>query len=173
MSNHAAASFGTALRRLIDHLDSALEQAYRDDGLDFRPRYTPVMRALIADGELPIRMLADRLGVSHSAVSQTVSQMAASGLVAVTRGEDDARQRIVALSRTARAMLPRLEDHWRAARIATASLDTETGGVLVEVINRANAALARRSMSERLAELRPANAKPKAAAPTGSREGAA
>ena len=173
MSNHTAASFGAALRRLIDHLDGALEQAYRDDGLDFRPRYTPVMRALIADGELTIRMLADRLGVSHSAVSQTVSQMAAAGLVAVTRGEDDARQRIVTLSRAGKAMLPRLEDHWRAARIATASLDTETGGVLVEVINRANAALSRRSMSDRLAELRGAEVQPGRAAPTGSREGTA
>jgi MarR family transcriptional regulator, organic hydroperoxide resistance regulator len=153
MTNHTAASFGAALRRLIDHLDGALEQAYRDEGLDFRPRYTPVVRALLADGPQTIRSLSEALGVSHSAVSQTVSQMAAAGLVAVTRGEDDARQRVVTLSRAGKAMVPRLEDHWRAARIATASLDTETGGVLVEVVNRANAALARRPFSERLAEL--------------------
>ncbi|MGN6818220.1 MAG: MarR family winged helix-turn-helix transcriptional regulator [Sphingomonas sp.] len=168
MTVHTAASFGTALRRLIDHLDGALERAYRDDGLDFRPRYTPVVRALVADGPQSIRALADRLGVSHSAVSQTVSQMAAAGLVAVTRGEEDARQRIVALTRTAQALLPRLQDHWRAARIATASLDTETGGVLVEVINRANEALDRRPFADRLMSLR----KERAAA-TGNRNGAA
>ena len=151
---HTAASFGAALRRLIDHLDSALEQAYRDDGLDFRPRYTPVIRALMDDGPHTLTMLAERIGVSHSATSQTVSQMRLAGLVVVTRGEDDARQRVVALSRLAKAMQPRLEEHWRAARVATAVLDTETGGVLVEVINRANAALARQPMSERLADLR-------------------
>jgi len=154
MTSHTAASFGTALRRLIEHLDGALEQAYRNDGIDFRPRYTPVVRTLVADGPQSIRALAGQLGVSHSAVSQTVSQMAAAGLVAVTRGEEDARQRIVALTRAGTALLPRLEDHWRAARIATASLDTETGGVLVEVINRANAALDRRPFAERLAALR-------------------
>jgi DNA-binding MarR family transcriptional regulator len=168
MTTHTAASFGTALRRLIEHLDGALEQAYRNDGIDFRPRYTPVVRALVADGPQSIRALSVRLGVSHSAVSQTVSQMAAAGLVAVTRGEEDARQRIVALTRTGAALLPRLEDHWRAARIATASLDTETGGVLVEVINRANAALERRPFSDRLASLRGDRA-----SPTGSRNGAA
>ncbi len=167
-TQHTAASFGAALRRLIDQLDGALEQAYRDDGLDFRPRYTPVMRALVADGPQSIRALAERLGVSHSAISQTVSQMAAAGLVAVTRGEDDARQRIVALSRAGHAMLPRLEDHWRAARIATATLDTETGGVLVEVINRANAALAERPFADRLASVRTGRA-----AATGNRNGAA
>ena len=63
------------MRRLIDHLDGALEQAYRDDGLDFRPRYTPVIRALMDDGPQTITALAERLGVSHSATSQTVSQM--------------------------------------------------------------------------------------------------
>jgi DNA-binding MarR family transcriptional regulator len=151
---HTAASFGAALRRLIDHLDSALEQAYRDDGLDFRPRYTPVIRALMDDGPHTLTMLAERIGVSHSATSQTVSQMRLAGLVVVTRGEDDARQRIVALSRLAKAMQPRLEEHWHAARVATAVLDTETGGVLVEVINRANAALARRPLGERLADAR-------------------
>lgn len=168
MSNHTAASFGTALRRLIEHLDGALERAYREDGIDFRPRYTPVVRALVADGPQSIRALADQLGVSHSAVSQTVSQMTAAGIVAVTRGEDDARQRIVALTRTGKALLPRLEDHWRAARIATASLDTETGGVLVEVINRANAALDRRPFADRLAA-----ARGNRATATGNRNGAA
>ena len=151
-TTHTAASFGAALRRLIDHLDSALEQAYRDDGLDFRPRYTPVIRALMDDGPQSITALADRLGVSQSATSQTVAQMRLAGLVVVTRGEDDARQRVVALSRLAKAMQPRLEAHWHAARVATAALDTETGGVLVEVINRANAALARRQFGERLAD---------------------
>lgn len=154
-STHTAASFGAALRRLIDHLDGALEQAYRDDGLDFRPRYTPVIRALMDDGPQSISALADRLGVSHSATSQTVSQMRLAGLVVVTRGEDDARQRVVALSRLAKAMQPRLEAHWHAARVATAALDTETGGVLVEVINRANAALAKRPFGERLADAAP------------------
>jgi len=152
---YTAASFGAALRRLIDHLDGALEQAYRDDGLDFRPRYTPVIRALMDDGPQAITTLADRLGVSQSATSQTVAQMRMAGLVIVTRGEDDARQRVVALSRLAKAMQPRLEAHWHAARVATAALDTETGGVLVEVVNRANAALATRPFRDRLADAAP------------------
>lgn len=154
MSTHTAASFGTALRQLIDHLDAALDASYRDAGIDFRSRYTPVVRAILADGPQSIRALSERLGVSHSAVSQTVSQMAAAGLVAVTRGEDDARQRIVALSRAGKALLPRLEDHWHAARAATAMLDTETGGVLVEAVNRANAALSATPFTERLRSAR-------------------
>ena len=149
MTIYDAASFGTALRRLVDHLDTALEQAYRDDGLDFRPRYTPIIRALKAGGPKTIRALADTLGVSHSAVSQSVSQMKTRRLVEVSTGTD-ARQRIVSLSGEATALMPRLEHHWKAAEAATAALDEEIGGVLIDVVNRANAALDADAFTDRL-----------------------
>lgn len=138
-----AASFGAALRRLIDQLDGALEAAYLADGLDFRPRYTPILRAILANGPLTLRGLADQLGVSHSAVSQTIAQMAARQLVTVTKGRD-ARERIVDLSDATLALLPRLERHWATARAATEALDTVVGGMLVDAVARANAALAER-----------------------------
>ena len=156
MTIYDAASFGTALRRLVDHLDGALEQAYRDDGLDFRPRYTPIVRALKAGGPKTIRALADMLGVSHSAVSQTVSQMKTRRLVEVSTGTD-ARQRIVSLSREATALMSRLERHWQAAAAATAALDAEIGGVLIEAVNRANAALDAGAFTERLRAVRAAS----------------
>ena len=144
-NNHTsgAAGFGAALRRLIDQLDGALEAAYVADGLDFRPRYTPILRAILANGPLTLRGLADQLGVSHSAVSQTIAQMAARQLVTVTKGRD-ARERIVDLSDATLALMPRLERHWATARAATEALDTAVGGMLVDAVERANAALAER-----------------------------
>ena len=56
----------------------------------YRPRFSPVVRALVALGPVPIRDLASALGVTHSAASQTVAQMAGRGFVALqparTRG---------------------------------------------------------------------------------------
>lgn len=137
----SAATFGAALRSLIDQLDGALEAAYVADGLDFRPRYTPILRAILAHGPLTLRGLAEQLGVSHSAISQTVSQMAARQLVAVTPGAD-ARQRIVAIGPTAEAILPQLGRHWARAQAATEALDRASGGTLVDSVARANALLA-------------------------------
>lgn len=153
MSKPPAAAFGTALRRLIDHLDGALEQAYRDDGLDFRPRYTPILRAIIADGPQTLRALSARLGVSHSAISQTVSQMVARDLVSVATGTD-ARQRIVALGPMADSMLPRLERHWAAAQAATEALDEAVGGGLVAAVERTNDLLGQRPFENWLDDCR-------------------
>lgn len=155
MTTHDARSFGTALRRLIDQLDGAVEQAYRDDGLDFRPRFTPIVRALVADGPQTIRALSATLGVSHSAVSQTITQMAARELVTVATGRD-ARQRIVTLSDAGTALLPRLRRHWAATTAATAALDAAGDGALIAAINRANAALEARPFAEWLEEARSA-----------------
>ena len=144
-----AARFGAALRRLIDQLDGALEQAYRDDGLDFRPRFTPVVRALDAEGELTIRALSRRLGLSHSAISQTVTQMTQRGFIQARAG-DDARERMISLTQAGRDLLPRLRAHWQAATRATRALADEIGGDLVAGVNRANTALAERPFRDRL-----------------------
>lgn len=152
MDLSSPALFGTALRRLIDQMDGALERAYAADGLDFRPRFTPVTRLLTEDGPQPIRALADRLGVSHSAISQTVAQMRARDLVTMAAGRD-ARQRIVSASPALQAMLPQLRGHWDAARAATAALDAEVGGLMAAVA-RANAALETRTYDDRLSAAR-------------------
>src|SRR6185312_17016981 len=101
-----------------------------------------IVRALVADGPQTIRALSATLGVSHSAVSQTITQMAARGIITVAKGRD-ARQRIVALSDAGEALLPRLRRHWAATTAATAALDVATEGALVAAVNRANAALAK------------------------------
>lgn len=152
VTNDPAARFGAALRRLLDRLESALERAYAEDGLDFRPRFTPVVRALEAQGPLTIRALSRELGVSHSATSQTVAQMAARGLVAAAPGKD-ARERLISPTPALQALLPRLQRHWDAATAATAALDAEAGDLLAAV-TRANAALAERPFGERLANAR-------------------
>jgi hypothetical protein len=41
-------TLGTQLRHLIDMLDGAVAAGYHDLGLSYRPRYTPIVRALMS-----------------------------------------------------------------------------------------------------------------------------
>lgn len=147
-------TLGALLRRLTDHLDGAVQQAYADAGLDYRPRFTPIVRALIAEGPATIRALSHRTGVTHSAASQTVSQMAERGLVVLSPGQD-ARERIVALTPAARALLPRLEEFWTATEAAARTLDRDIGQSLPDVLTQALDALERRSFADRIADASP------------------
>jgi len=142
-------TLGTLLRHLIEHLDGEVEAAYVRAGLAYKPRYTPVVRALIALGPASIRTISQRAGMTHSAVSQTVSQMAARGLVVLAPG-GDARERIVALTPAAEAMVPALERHWAATNAAARALDGELRAPLSDVLREAIAALERRPFGERI-----------------------
>lgn len=142
-------TLGTLLRRLIEQLDGAVEASYVEDGLDYRPRYTPVVRTLVRSGPATIRDLAAQIGVSHSATSQTIAQMAERDLVTLTTGTD-ARERIVALSDTVRAMLPRLERRWAATEAAARSIDADLGLPLADVVARALDALERQPFADRI-----------------------
>lgn len=140
---------GVLLRRLIEHLDSAVEQSYIDAGLDYRPRFTPILRALLNHGPASLRALSVRTGVTHSAVSQTVSQMASRGWVALEPGTD-ARERIAALTPFALEQLPKLQRRWAATAAASVGLDADIGQPLAEVLVQALDALDRQSFSDRL-----------------------
>lgn len=77
---------GTLLRKLLEALDGGVQAHYDAHDLNFRPRFYPVAQLLLAKGALSIRALANAVGVSHSALSQTVSEMRAAGLVASSPG---------------------------------------------------------------------------------------
>jgi DNA-binding MarR family transcriptional regulator len=126
-----------------------VEDAYRHAGLSYRPRYTPVVRAL-RDGPASIRAISREAGITHSAVSQTVAQMAKEGLVDVRPG-DDGRERIVTLSPKARAMAPRLDRIWNATDVAARSLEDEIGAPLSQLLLAALAAIDRQGFGERIA----------------------
>ncbi|MFE0022844.1 MarR family winged helix-turn-helix transcriptional regulator [Amycolatopsis sp. NPDC059021] len=143
---------GTRLRHVLELLDGDVAKFLVDLGLtDYRPRYSPVVRALVAHGALPIRDLARETGVTHSAASQTVAQMNRAGLVTLASGAD-ARQRIVSLTDKARDLVPILNAEWAATSEAAAQLDAELPFSLGEMITAIVDALERKSFRERIGE---------------------
>lgn len=143
-------SLGTRLRHLIQLLDDDVERSYKAAGLaGYRPRYTPVVRALEAHGPLTIRALAEQVGLSHSALSQTVAQMDRTGWVE-TRPDLDARSKRVSMSPALLRALPLLSRQWEATAHAARTLDRDVGVVLVDIVASAIAALEQRPFETRI-----------------------
>ncbi len=142
-------TLGTLLRHLIEKLDGAVEQSYEQAGLDYRPRYTPIVRALLELGPASIRSISRSAGITHSAASQTVAQMVERGLLRFEAG-NDARERIVALTPAAKAMIPKLRQHWNATNDAAAMLDSELSMPLSDLLREAIDALDRASFAQRI-----------------------
>ncbi|RQW82890.1 MarR family winged helix-turn-helix transcriptional regulator, partial [Micromonospora globispora] len=144
-------ALGTLLRHVLELLDGDVATVYADlDLAEYRPRFSPLVRVLVADGPLPIRDLATRVGVTHSAASQTVAQMSRAGLVTLRPGAD-ARQRIVALTDRAYGLLPVIEAERAATTTAMRDLDAELPVPLADELYAVLAALRRRPLRDRIA----------------------
>jgi DNA-binding MarR family transcriptional regulator len=157
---HSLVGLGTLLRHVLDEMDGDIASVLADLGTPgYRPRFSPVVRALVALGPVPIRDLARAIGVTHSAASQTVAQMRGRGFVVIEPGED-ARQRVVHLTAKARALLPKIDAEWAATESAAAELDSELPFPLAELVPAVAAALDRRRFRQRMMESPWASAHP-------------
>ena len=143
---------GTRLRVLLESMDADVGLALADLGLrDYRTRYSAVVRRLDSGGPATIGDIADTLGVSHSAASQTVAEMERRGLLALRAGSD-ARRRQVTLTGKAKRLLPAINAEWEATDAASAALDAELPYPLSTLIDDLAAALERRRFRARIAD---------------------
>lgn len=144
------AGLGTQLRHLVELLDGAVEAAYAEAGLAYRPRYTPVMRALVAQEPLTLGEIAARAGITQPAATQTVALMVKEDLLVVEAGARDGRQKMVRLSARGRELLPRIQACWAATKAAADSLDAELPYPLSQVLDDAIRALAAAPFGQRI-----------------------
>ena len=142
-------TLGTLLRHLIDLLDADVEGQYLDAGLDYRPRFTPVMRLLSDEGPSLIRDIAEFAGITHSAASQTVAEMVKRGLVSSEAGKDG-RERIIQLTPKGQDMMPKLRAQWAATQQAALALEQEIGLPLHDALAEAISAVEKTSFRARL-----------------------
>ncbi len=140
------------LRQLLDAMEADIARLYTERGITgVRPRFVAPLTRLGRRGGMTIRQLAESLEVTHSAMSQTVSALQRDGLVTTAPGPD-ARTREVVLTERARTIVPFLEAEWRATEQAVAELDAEIPYALSQVVRDLEAALARRSFHDRIAD---------------------
>jgi len=141
------------VRELLERVDSEIARVYQasPDTQDVRPSWVLEILRLEARGPMTIRQLAATVGRTHSASSQKVAAMTKAGLVETSRGSD-ARTRRVQVTDRARDLVGRMRAEWLATEDALAELEAETPYPLSRAVADLNAALDRRSFSERLTE---------------------
>lgn len=143
------------LHLLLAAMDRDIARVYDERGVTgLRPsRYVVPLVRLTRRGPMSIRQLADSVGVTHSAMSQTVAAMRREGLVRTVAGGADARTREVTPTKKGRALVPLMEAEWRATEAALAELEAELAYPVSQVVRDVEAALGRRSFHDRIAAI--------------------
>ena len=140
------------LRLLLDAMDADIARLYDEADLgEVRPSFVRELIRLHRYGPMTITELARSVQRTHSAVSQKVAAMRAAGLVRTTVGAD-ARSRRVALTAKARRITAKLAAEWQATEASVLELEAELPYPLTRVVADIEAALARRSWHDRIAD---------------------
>jgi len=131
-------------------MDHAIADLYRERGLSpYRSNWSPVLLSLADESGLTIKDLAALHGVKHASMSQRVASMVSAGLIRTGEGHD-ARTRVVSLTHLGQQTLEFAEREWEATEAAIATVDVETGGLLIAASEALAEALDRRSFADRL-----------------------
>ncbi len=160
---------GPQLRQLIDLLDGAVADAYRKEGLRYRPRYTPILRALMIKQPITVTQIAETAGITQPAATQTIAVMIREGLLSAEPGTEDSRQKMVRITPQGRRLLPRLQTCWEATTSAANSLDADLPFPLSELLDLAIDALAENPFEARIESARREATKGRSTAEPGKR----
>jgi len=117
--------FGTRLRRLSEQFLSEVNSIYRERGIEFDASWFPVFFLLSQKQPISLREIADELAVSHSAISQLISQLQKRDLVLVQVSPEDARRKDVGLSPKGEELLSTVQPVWRDMQSAMEKLVAE------------------------------------------------
>src|SRR5690349_7761359 len=116
---------GELLRYVNEHVEQGAEGHYREMSLSYRPRYTPVLRALNS-GARTVTDITERTRLTQGAISQTVALLEGDGLIS-RQALDDGRKSAIELTAAGRALVGKLERHWVATFAAIDRLEEEIG----------------------------------------------
>ena len=140
------------LRILLAAMDADIARIYAEAQITgLTPSMVMELLRLHARGPMTITELAESVHRTHSATSQKVAAMRAAGLVRTTTGAD-ARTKKVTLTAKARRIAGKLAAEWRATLAAVDSIEQELPYPLSRVVTDIEAALARQSFHDRIAE---------------------
>lgn len=138
-SQLGALGLGSRLKRLGDILMTEVEKIYAAYGLDLKPACFPLLWTLKEHGSLPVTALAEQLGVSHPAVSQSARLLLKDGWITEQKDSADERRRLLTLSDKSSRLLAFLEPLWGDIRSdineRLAALNGDLLGLLADLEN--------------------------------------
>lgn len=150
MCNNDRPGLGELLRYIGELVEQGAADRYRALDIDYRPRYTPVLRAISAGAETVTEITATS-SLTQGAISQTVTLMLKDELV-VRHSLEDGRKNGLKLTKRGAELLKRLEPHWETTFRAIDELEVEIGSPILSILSNLAIALETRGFADRLAD---------------------
>jgi DNA-binding MarR family transcriptional regulator len=117
--------FGSRLKRLGDTFLNDVNQIYKSHNIQFDASWFPVFYILSQKEEVSIKEIANDLNVSHSAISQLVTNLQQKGLIRSVTSKKDARHKAITFTAKGQKLLEKIQTVWDTLQQAMEELANE------------------------------------------------
>lgn len=112
MKSFGSLSLGSRLKRLSDKLVQDVIRLYQSQGIELNPSFFPLFNLLHQQGEMTVTEAAERLAVSHPAISKLARKMQQEGWVSKTADPNDERRQLLGLTLQSEALFEQITPVW-------------------------------------------------------------
>ncbi|MBS0027981.1 MarR family winged helix-turn-helix transcriptional regulator [Chitinophaga sp. 22321] len=144
--------FGSRLRRLSEYFLMEVNKVYEQAGIPFDASWFPVFYLLSKQQPVPMIDISDQLEISHSAVSQMVTNLKKKGLLKTTPCKEDGRRQLVAFSKKGEELLQQIQPVWDAITEAMNELvmENKQSQQVLAAIAQIEQSVQQKSLAERI-----------------------
>lgn len=143
-------ALATRLKNLSERLARDVSQIYKQSAFEFEPRWFALVYALKDGEELSVTELSNMLKQTHPAVNQVANVLVEKKLVDERKDEGDQRKRLLKLSKKGEKLVKQMSDLWQKIKEANDQLLKDTGGDLLNNLDKVESALDQESMFDRI-----------------------
>ncbi|MBI3511257.1 MAG: MarR family transcriptional regulator [Bacteroidetes bacterium] len=110
------------LQRLADTIRRDGVLVYKEHGIDFEPKWFPVVYVLHKKGAMSVVDLAAEVGIAHPSLIQLVKELEAKKLVRSSSDKSDGRRRVLALTPKAHTLVRKMQPVWKKISAAVTQM---------------------------------------------------
>ncbi|WP_316833345.1 MarR family winged helix-turn-helix transcriptional regulator [Pedobacter nutrimenti] len=143
-------AIATRLQRLSDQIRKDGFQVYKAHGIDFEPKWFPVMYTLFHKPVLSVVEIANEIGYTHPSTISLLKELEKEKLIRSKKDKIDERKRLLQLTEKGQILVGKMQPVWDVLKIATAEMiDTENN--LMRAIEEVEGQLKEKSFFDRAA----------------------
>jgi MarR family transcriptional repressor of mepA len=141
-------AIATRLMRLSEQLRKDGALVYKEYGIQFEPKWFPVIYVLYYKQSLSVVEIAAEIGYTHPSTISLLKELEKQKLVKGQKDKTDQRKRIITLTQQGRHLVARMEPVWNTFRQAFAGL-LDTPNNLIKALDEVEANFREKSLFQR------------------------
>jgi len=143
-------AIASRLKNYTDILIRDVVQIYKNQKIDFEPRWFTTFYLLATKGEMSVMEISGHLNQSHPSVNQVANALEKKGLIISTKKDHDGRKRYLKLSRKGKQLFITLEPLWTNIEQTVIDYLSEIDPTFLDTLESLENSLQEKSMYERI-----------------------